>query len=81
MTLAAGAVFGFWTGLLLVSFASSIGATLAFLVSRVVLHDWVQSKFSNQLASINDGFERDGAFYLFGLRLVPLVPFFVVNLF
>jgi uncharacterized membrane protein YdjX (TVP38/TMEM64 family) len=80
MTLAAGAVFGFWMGLLLVSFASSLGATLAFLVSRVVLRDWVQNKFSKQLASINEGFEREGAFYLFGLRLVPLVPFFVVNL-
>ena len=80
LTLAGGAVFGFWQGLLLVSFASSIGATLAFLVSRTLLRDWVQNRFSSQLSAINNGFERDGVFYLFGLRLVPLFPFFVVNL-
>ena len=80
LTLVGGAIFGFWYGLLLVSFASSIGATLACLVSRVVLRDWVQEKFGRQLASVNKGFERDGAFYLFGLRLVPLFPFFVINL-
>ena len=80
MTLAAGALFGFWYALLLVSFASSIGATLAFLVSRVLLRDWVQGKFSRQLRAFNTGFERDGAFYLFSLRLVPLFPFFAINL-
>ena len=80
MTLAGGALFGFWYGLLLVSFASSIGATLACLVSRVLLRDWVQGRFERQLHSLNAGFERDGAFYLFGLRLVPLFPFFVINL-
>ena len=80
MTLAGGALFGFWYALLLVSFASSIGATLAFLVSRLLLRDWVQGRFGRQLQSVNRGFEKDGPFYLFSLRLVPLVPFFVLNL-
>ena len=69
MTLAGGALFGFWYALLLVSFASSIGATLAFLVSRILLRDWVQAKFGRQLRAVNEGFARDGAFYLFSLRL------------
>ncbi|MFN7888018.1 MAG: TVP38/TMEM64 family protein, partial [Betaproteobacteria bacterium] len=80
MTLVGGALFGFWVGLVLVSFASSIGATLAFLAARLVLRDWVQGKFGDKLAPINAGIEREGAFYLFALRLVPLFPFFVVNL-
>lgn len=80
MTLVGGAIFGFWQGLLLVSFASTIGATLAFLLSRTVLRDWVQQKFGTQLAPLNDGVRKDGAFYLFGLRLVPVFPFFLVNL-
>ncbi len=80
MTLAGGALFGFWYALLLVSFASSIGATLAFLVSRLLLRDWVQGKFSRQLRAVNAGFEKDGAFYLFSLRLVPIFPFFIINL-
>lgn len=80
MTLAGGALFGFWFGLLLISFASSIGATLAFLVSRTLLRDWVQEKFGGHLSALNDGFERDGAFYLFTLRLVPLLPFVAINL-
>ncbi len=80
MTLAGGAIFGFWTGLLVVSFASSLGATLAFLAARYVLKDGVQARFGTRLAEINRGVERDGAFYLFTLRLVPLVPFFVINL-
>ena len=80
MTLVGGALFGFWYGLLLVSFASSIGATLACFVSRILLRDWVQGRFERQLVSLNAGFERDGAFYLFGLRLVPLFPFFIINL-
>jgi pyruvate/2-oxoglutarate dehydrogenase complex dihydrolipoamide dehydrogenase (E3) component/uncharacterized membrane protein YdjX (TVP38/TMEM64 family) len=80
LTLAAGAMFGFWVGLVVVSFASSIGATLAFLVARYLLRDSVQSRFGKQLAPINDGMKRDGAFYLLTLRLVPLFPFFVVNL-
>ncbi|MFK7828226.1 MAG: FAD-dependent oxidoreductase [Congregibacter sp.] len=80
LTLAGGAIFGFWEALLLVSFASSVGATLAFLVSRSLLRDWVQARFGRQLQSLNEGFERDGAFYLFSLRLVPVFPFFVINL-
>ncbi len=80
MTLAGGALFGLWTALLVVSFASSIGATLAFLVSRLLLRDWVQNRFGDKLASINQGIEKEGAFYLFSLRLVPIFPFFVINL-
>ncbi|MEE4279733.1 MAG: FAD-dependent oxidoreductase [Halieaceae bacterium] len=80
MTLAGGAIFGFATALVLVSFASSLGATLAFLVSRSLLRDWVQGRFGRQLKALNAGFERDGAFYLFSLRLVPVFPFFVINL-
>ena len=80
MTLAGGALFGFWYALLLVSFASSIGATLAFLVSRLLLRDWVQERFGRQMGAFNAGFERDGAFYLFSLRLVPIFPFFLINL-
>ncbi|MGL1832512.1 FAD-dependent oxidoreductase [Rhodocyclaceae bacterium SMB388] len=80
MTLAAGALFGLTTGLVLVSFASTIGATLAFLVSRYLLRDAVQSRFGDKLAAINRGIERDGAFYLFTLRLVPIFPFFLINL-
>ena len=80
MTLAGGALFGFWTGVLVVSFASSIGATLAFLVARFLLHDLVQQRFAGKLGAINDGIRREGAFYLFSLRLVPLFPFFLINL-
>jgi pyruvate/2-oxoglutarate dehydrogenase complex dihydrolipoamide dehydrogenase (E3) component/uncharacterized membrane protein YdjX (TVP38/TMEM64 family) len=80
MTLAAGALFGLVTGTVLVSFASSIGATLAFLASRYVLRDSVQRRFGDRLKAVNDGMARDGAFYLFTLRLVPIFPFFIVNL-
>lgn len=80
LTLAGGAIFGLWQGLLLVSFASSIGATLAFLVSRFLLRDWVQAKYGNSLKSLNEGVRKDGGFYLFGLRLVPIFPFFLINL-
>jgi dihydrolipoamide dehydrogenase len=80
MTLAGGALLGFWPALITVSFASTIGATLAFLVSRFVLRDWVQGKFGDKLKAINAGIEREGSFYLFTLRLVPLFPFFVINL-
>ena len=80
MTLAVGAVFGLLWGTLLVSFASTIGATLAFLVSRFLLRDWVQARFGERLRAVNAGVEKDGAFYLFTLRLVPLFPFFVINL-
>ncbi len=80
MTLAGGAIFGFWIGLLLVSFASTIGATIAFLVARVLLREWVQNRFGDRLDAINRGVEQDGAFYLFSVRLVPVFPFFLVNL-
>ncbi len=80
LTLAGGAIFGLWWGLLIVSFASTLGATIAFLVSRLLLRDWVQSKFGQNLKAINQGVEKEGAFYLFTLRLVPLFPFFVINL-
>lgn len=80
LTLAAGAIFGLITGTVLVSFASSLGATLAFLSSRYLLRDAVQHRFGARLVDVNAGVERDGAFYLFSLRLVPLFPFFVVNL-
>ena len=80
MTLAAGALFGLGWGLLLVSFASSIGATLAFLVARFVLRDAIKARFAQRLKAIDRGVERDGAFYLFALRLVPAFPFFVINL-
>ena len=80
MTLVAGAIFGLLWGTIIVSFASSIGATLAFLVSRFLLRDMVQSRFGDSLKAINQNIERDGAFYLFTLRLVPVFPFFVINL-
>jgi pyruvate/2-oxoglutarate dehydrogenase complex dihydrolipoamide dehydrogenase (E3) component/uncharacterized membrane protein YdjX (TVP38/TMEM64 family) len=80
MTLVGGALFGLAQGTVLVSFASSIGATLAFVAARLVLRDWVQARFGDRLEAINDGVRREGAFYLFALRLVPLFPFFVINL-
>ncbi|MFH2059301.1 MAG: FAD-dependent oxidoreductase [Pseudomonadota bacterium] len=80
LTLAGGAVFGLFSGLILVSFASTIGATLAFLFSRYLFKDWVQQKFSSKLAAINQGIEKEGGFYLFTLRLVPVFPFFMINL-
>lgn len=79
-TLIGGALFGVVTGVVVVSFASTIGATLAFLASRLVLGEWVQSKWGDRLKPLNDGVEKEGAFYLFALRLVPAVPFFLVNL-
>jgi len=80
MTLAGGAVFGLLWGTVLVSFASTAGATLAFLASRFLLRDWVQQRFGERLQAVNAGIEREGGFYLLALRLVPLFPFFVINL-
>ena len=80
LTLVAGAIFGLFWGVLIVSLASTLGATLAFLLARFLLRDWVQKQFGDRLIAINAGIEKDGAFYLFGLRLVPLFPFFVINL-
>jgi len=80
MTLVAGAIFGLLWGTVIVSFASSLGATLAFLASRFVLRDSIQARFGDKLAAINSGIAKDGPFYLLTLRLVPAVPFFVINL-
>ncbi|HDH34877.1 MAG TPA: TVP38/TMEM64 family protein [Nitrospirae bacterium] len=80
MTLAGGAIFGFITGLVVVSFASSIGATLACFVSRFILRDWVQGKIGDKLKTVNEGVEKEGAFYLFTLRLIPVFPFWLINL-
>src|SRR5688572_5108001 len=80
LTLAGGAIFGLLAGTVIVSFASSIGATLAFLAARFLLRDSVQARFGARLAEIDRGVAKEGAFYLFTLRLVPLVPFFVINL-
>jgi pyruvate/2-oxoglutarate dehydrogenase complex dihydrolipoamide dehydrogenase (E3) component/uncharacterized membrane protein YdjX (TVP38/TMEM64 family) len=80
LTLFAGAVFGLWQGLLIVSFASSIGATLAMLASRYIFRDSVRARFGKRLKRIDEGIEREGGFYLFALRLVPVFPFFVINL-
>ena len=80
MTLAAGAIFGLLWGTVIVSFASTLGATLAFLAARFVLRDWVQGKFGDKLKAVNAGMEKEGGFYLFTLRLIPIFPFFVINL-
>jgi uncharacterized membrane protein YdjX (TVP38/TMEM64 family) len=80
MTLAAGAVFGLLMGTVIVSFASSLGATLAFLISRFLLRDYVERKFGPTAERLNRGVQTEGAYYLFTLRLVPLFPFFAINL-
>jgi uncharacterized membrane protein YdjX (TVP38/TMEM64 family) len=80
LTLAGGALFGLLWGTVIVSFASSIGATLAFLAARFLFRDSVERQFSDRLKMVNDGIAKDGAYYLFTLRLVPLFPFFVINL-
>jgi uncharacterized membrane protein YdjX (TVP38/TMEM64 family) len=78
--IAGGALFGFWTATIVVSFASTIGATLACLVSRFLLRDWIQNKFGDRIAKVNEGIEKEGAFYLFTLRLIPVFPFWMINL-
>jgi uncharacterized membrane protein YdjX (TVP38/TMEM64 family) len=80
LTLAGGGLFGLLVGTVAVSLASTIGATLAFIVSRFLLREWVQRKFGEKMATINTGIEKEGAFYLFSLRLVPIFPFFIINL-
>ncbi|MDH3976140.1 MAG: TVP38/TMEM64 family protein [Deltaproteobacteria bacterium] len=80
MTLAGGALFGLFAGTIIVSFASTIGATLACLAARFLLRDWVQEKFGDKLKTINDGIHREGSFYLFTMRLIPVFPFFMINL-
>jgi uncharacterized membrane protein YdjX (TVP38/TMEM64 family) len=80
LTLALAWLLGFWRALVLVSFASTTGATVAFLLSRYLLRDAVQRRFGERLRGFNQALEREGAFYLFTLRLIPAVPFFVINL-
>jgi uncharacterized membrane protein YdjX (TVP38/TMEM64 family) len=80
LTLAGGGLFGLVVGTIVVSFASTIGATLACLVARFLMREWVQNKFGDKLTTINDGIANEGAFYLFTLRLIPVFPFFVINL-
>ncbi len=80
MTIAGGAIFGFWIGTLAASVASCTGATLAFLIARFLLKDEIQRRFPGKLAIINKGIEQDGALYLFSLRLVPVFPFFIINI-
>ncbi|MDJ0955312.1 MAG: FAD-dependent oxidoreductase [Arenicellales bacterium] len=80
ITLIGGAIFGVLVGSIVISFASSIGATLAFLVARFLLRDWVQDRFGNRLNAVNEGIEKDGAFYLFTLRMIPIFPFWLINL-
>lgn len=80
LTLAGGALFGLVTGTLVVSFASSLGASLACLAARYLLRDWVSRRFASQFEKINQGVAQEGAFYLFSLRLIPLFPFFLINL-
>ena len=80
MTLVGGAIFGLFWGTVMVSFASTFGASLAFLVSRFLFRTPLQARFATQLNAINKGILKDGAFYLFTLRLVPIFPFFVINL-
>ncbi len=80
MTLVYGWLFGFWRAVVLVSFASTLGATIAFLLSRFLFRDAIQNRFRDRLAAFNEALAREGAFYLFTLRLIPQVPFFLVNL-
>lgn len=80
MTLVAGALFGFWQGVLIASFTAALASTLAFWLSRFVLHDLVQRHFGERIALVNAGVARDGAFYLLSMRLVPVIPFFIINL-
>lgn len=80
LTILGGSIFGLLTGTIVVSFASSIGATCAFLIARWLLRDYFQGKFADKLSAINKGIENEGAFYLFALRLVPIFPFFLINI-
>ena len=80
MGLAGGALFGFIVGTIAVSFSSTIGATLACFVSRSILRDWIQGKFGDRLKTVNEGIEKEGPFYLFTLRLIPVFPFWLINL-
>lgn len=80
LTLIGGALFGFWYGLILVSFGSTIGATIAFLIARFIGYEYVRINYKNQLSKFYNGFKKEGTFYLFALRMVPLFPFFMINI-
>lgn len=80
MTLAGGALFGLVTGTVAVSFSSTIGATFACFISRFILRDWIQNKFGDRFRTVNEGLEKEGAFYLFSMRLIPVIPFWLVPL-
>lgn len=80
LTLAGGFVFGLVKGTIIISFASTIGATIAFLISRYLFRATIQNKFESYLTKFNEGIEKEGAFYLFSLRLIPVIPFFLINL-
>lgn len=80
LTLIGGALFGLLYGTIIISFASTIGATLSFLAARFLLKDQIQNKFGEKLKPINEGIEKEGGFYLFTLRLIPVFPFFLINL-
>lgn len=80
MTIAGGALFGLFAGTIIVSFASTIGATIACFFARFILRDWVQTKFGNRLKAVNEGIEKEGAFYLFTVRLIPYIPFWLINI-
>lgn len=80
LTLAGGALFGLVAGTIIVSFASTLGATLACFVSRFILRDWIQKKFGDKLKAVNEGIEKEGLLYLFTLRLIPVFPFWLINL-
>ena len=80
LTIAGGALFGLLVGTLVVSFASTIGATLACFVSRFLLRDWIQDKFADRIQKVNEGIEKEGAFYLFTMRLIPVFPFWMINI-
>ena len=79
LTIAGGALFGLWVGTAVISFASTIGATIACSVSRFLLRDWVQGKFGDRISRVNEGMDREGSFYLFTLRLIPVFPFWMIN--
>jgi uncharacterized membrane protein YdjX (TVP38/TMEM64 family) len=80
LTLAGGALFGLLTGTVIVSFASTIGATIACFFSRFLLRDWIQGKFADRIQKVNEGIAKEGAFYLFSLRLLPVFPFWMINI-
>ena len=80
LTLAGGAIFGIYLGTIAVSFASTFGATIAMLISRYLIKDWVQKRFKKEMKNMDHYFSKDGIYYLFSLRLIPLIPFFIVNL-